>query len=53
MRVRHRNTPAPARRGAVLARIIEGFMLVRRDPRLVGDLTMTVIYNVFGWPFTA
>jgi predicted MFS family arabinose efflux permease len=37
----------------VLARIIEGLMLVKRDPRLTGTLTVTVIYNVFGWPFTS
>ena len=27
--------------------------LVRRDRRLIGTLTVTVIYNVFGWPFTS
>jgi len=26
---------------------------VRRDRRLIGTLVVTVIYNVFGWPFTA
>ena len=52
-RVRHRNSLAPAGDGAVLARMIEGFLLVRRDPKLVATLTITVIYNVFGWPFTS
>jgi hypothetical protein len=33
--------------------MIEGFMLVRRDRRLVGTLVVTVIYNTFGWPFTS
>jgi predicted MFS family arabinose efflux permease len=28
-------------------------MLARRDKRLVAVLTITVIYNVFGWPFTS
>jgi predicted MFS family arabinose efflux permease len=37
----------------VIARIAEGLRLVRRDRRLVGTLTVTVIYNVFGWPFTS
>ena len=37
----------------MLARIAEGLRLVRRDRRLIGTLTVTVIYNVFGWPFTS
>lgn len=51
-RVRYRNIssvgPAP-----VLERITEGLRLVRRDRRLIGTLVITVIYNVFGWPFTS
>ncbi len=38
--------------GAVLTRIAEGLALVRYDKRLIGVLVVTVIYNVFGWPFT-
>src|SRR6185312_4495631 len=53
IRLRHRNAVAPEARGAVLARVIEGLVLARRDPRLVAILTVTVIYNVFGWPFTS
>jgi predicted MFS family arabinose efflux permease len=54
MRLRHRNNIAPAAAGgAVLARMIEGLLLVRRDPKLIGTLVITVIYNVFGWPFTS
>ena len=54
MRLRHRNNIAPAAAvGAVLARMIEGVLLVRRDPKLIGTLVITVIYNVFGWPFTS
>jgi hypothetical protein len=37
----------------VLAHVLEGLMLARRDKRLVAILTITVIYNVFGWPFTS
>jgi predicted MFS family arabinose efflux permease len=37
----------------VLARISEGLTIVRRDKRLVGTLTVTIIYNVFAWPFTS
>ncbi len=47
------HSAAPAGSGAVLARIAEGLRLVRGDRRLVGTLTVTVIYNVFGWPFTS
>ncbi|MGD9615906.1 MAG: MFS transporter [Alphaproteobacteria bacterium] len=51
--LRHRNIQIAAPVGSVPARIIEGFVLVRREPRLIGILLVTVIYNVFGWPFTA
>jgi hypothetical protein len=37
----------------VLARIIEGLALVRTNKRLIGVLVVTVIYNVFVWPFTS
>ena len=53
MRIGYRNTPIIAASGGVLTRIIEGLVLVRNDPKLIGILTITVIYNVFGWPFTA
>jgi MFS family permease len=54
LRLRHRNSLAPgAAVGTVLAGMIEGLSLVRRDQKLIATLTITVIYNVFGWPFTA
>jgi len=53
LRLQHRNAVAPGASGAVFARIIEGLLLARRDPRLVGILTITIIYNVFGWPFVS
>jgi MFS family permease len=53
LRVRHDNLVAPANTGAVLSRIIEGLMLARHDKRLIAILTVTIIYNVFGWPFTS
>jgi len=52
-RVRYRNSFPPTTTESVLARIAEGLRLVRSDKRLVGTLTVTVIYNVFGWPFTS
>lgn len=45
--------PRAAGSGAVLARIGEGLMLVRGDRRLIGVLIVTVIYNLFAWPFTS
>jgi predicted MFS family arabinose efflux permease len=52
-RVRYRNSFPPSSAETVLARIGEGLRLVRGDKRLIGTLTVTVIYNVFGWPFTS
>ena len=30
-----------------------GFAWLRRDPRLIGVFAITIIFNVFGWPFTS
>lgn len=51
--LRYRNNRAAPAAGSVLARMTEGFAMARRDPKLVGTLTVTVIYNVFGWPFVS
>jgi MFS family permease len=51
--VRHRTNAAPAGSAGVFARIAAGMQLVRRDRRLAATLVVTVIYNVFGWPFTS
>jgi MFS family permease len=53
MRISRRNPVRPSTAATVLEQMIEGFMLVRRDRRLVGTLVITVIYNTFGWPFTS
>src|SRR5204862_4039598 len=45
--------PRAAGASAVLARIAEGLALVRTDKRLIGVLLVTVIYNIFAWPFTS
>jgi MFS family permease len=37
----------------VLTRIADGLRLVRGDRRLTGTLVVTMIYNLFGWPFTS
>jgi MFS family permease len=53
VRIRHRNATSPSGAAGVLERMIEGLLLVRRDPRLSGTMVITVIYNTFGWPFTS
>lgn len=45
--------PRAAGSGAVQARIAEGLAFVRADKRLIGVLVVTVIYNIFAWPFTS
>ena len=45
--------PRAAGSGAVLTRIAEGLALVRTDKRLIGVLVVTMIYNIFAWPFTS
>ena len=52
VRVRYRNARLIGS-GPVLARIAEGLRLVVSDRRLTGTLVVTMIYNVFGWPFTS
>lgn len=50
------NRPPPAPPGPaapVLARIAEGLAFVRREPRLIGALMVTLLFNLFGWPFTS
>jgi predicted MFS family arabinose efflux permease len=53
LRVRHRNRVAAAAATGVIGRMTAGLRLVRRDRRLAATLVITVIYNVFGWPFTS
>jgi len=44
----HSATASSALRG-----IVEGLWYVRRDRRLIGILVVTIVYNLFGWPFTS
>ncbi len=48
--MRHRNEAGHSGAQSILARIVEGLALVRRDRRLIAVLTITVIYNMFAWP---
>ena len=51
--LRYRNRQGQLDGGSVLMHVRDGLVLVRRDRRLIGVLVITVIYNVFGWPFTS
>jgi hypothetical protein len=52
-RLQHRNATAPVTGTGVLTRLVEGLVMAGSDRRLVGILTVTVIYNIFGWPITS
>ncbi len=49
----YRNEHRGMAQAPVLAGIAEGLRVVCADPRLVGTLLVTVIYNLFAWPFTS
>jgi MFS family permease len=53
LRVTYRDGSRPSGTGSVLARMIEGLIVVRRSRRLVATLVITVIYNLFASPFTS
>lgn len=50
--VRTRLAPSPGA-GAVLGRTWEAIVIVFSDKRLTATMVVTVIYNVFAWPFTS
>jgi MFS family permease len=50
--VRSRLPPSPGA-GALLGRTWEAIIIVFRDQRLAATMLVTVIYNVFAWPFTS
>jgi MFS family permease len=52
LNLNQRNPPAPRRPARVLASIVEGLAFAWRDRRLAAILWVTVVYNLFGWPFT-
>ncbi len=51
--VRCRNDPAHRASGHMMARLGEGLRLAFRHPRLRGTMVITMIFNLFGWPFTS
>jgi MFS family permease len=53
LRVTHRGRPVAARTGPVLREMRESFGLALRLPALRGVLVVTVVFNIFAWPFTS
>jgi MFS family permease len=51
--IRLRAGPGAAPREGALSRISDGIALAWRDARLRGILWVTIVFNVWGWPFTA
>ena len=49
----HLPPAAAAHTEPVLARVREGLAAVLADRRLAAILAVTVVYNIFGWPFTS
>jgi MFS family permease len=49
---RHKQTHSAAT-GSILASVREGLAWVVREKRLIGVFSTTVVFNVFGWPFTS
>lgn len=47
----YRNTKTLTESTSILARLGEGLAFVRSDRRLIGIILVTIIYNMFGWPF--
>jgi MFS family permease len=53
LRIRVRHGAANKQATSLLASMREGIAWVRGDRRLQGVLTITVIFNIFGWPVTS
>ena len=53
LRLTYRSPPTLSGSEAVFDRMAEGFACVRASPKLIGALAVTIIYNLFGWPFTS
>jgi MFS family permease len=51
--VRYRKAPETHNFSASLERLIEGFRFAWNDSRLHGTLMVTIIFNLFGWPYTS
>lgn len=45
--------PRPGRHGKLFLEVLEGLRFARSDRAIVGALAVTVVFNVFGWPYTS
>ena len=53
LRIRRRGVNAAAHPTSIISGIREGLTWLRGDRRLVGVFVVTVIFNIFGWPYTS
>jgi MFS family permease len=53
LRVRRRPAPVAAPHASFIRGIRDGLAWLRGDERMVGVLVITIIFNLFGWPFTS
>jgi MFS family permease len=51
--IRYRNDPAHRSSGRMMARLGEGVRLAFSHRRLRGTMVITMIFNLFAWPFTS
>ena len=51
LRVQVRRAPAHAHRTSFGTSMRDGLAALRGDPRLIGVFAVTMIFNIFGWPF--
>jgi MFS family permease len=51
--IRYRNQPTEGGFSIILGRLRDGLRFVRGNRRLRGVLAITLIFNLFGWPFTS
>jgi MFS family permease len=53
LRIRAHAGPAVVHATSFIASMRDGIAHVRSDRRLIGVFSITIIFNVFGWPFTS
>jgi MFS family permease len=51
--IRHRSAIRSEAAAPLLAHMAEGFAAVRSDRRIRAALVVTIVFNLFGWPFTS
>ena len=53
MRIRRHKLEAGASHSSIFAGLREGFTWLRGDRRLIGVFLITIIFNIFGWPYSS